>query len=99
MLFLGYVVISDLYLLQETVILKPCFKFSKELMLLLISKVTTETGLALFIWNNTLDIDVAALTGTCELPSLLDCISASCFRYYATFCPYQMKIYFVVNKR
>ena len=43
LLFLGYTVFPDLYLLQETVLLNPCFKWSKNVMLLFIDKVTTET--------------------------------------------------------
>ena len=43
LLFFGCVVISDLYLFQETVILKPCFKFFKNLMLSFIDKDTTGT--------------------------------------------------------
>ena len=39
--FVGCVVISDLYLFQETVLLNLCFKFSKNLMLSFINKVTT----------------------------------------------------------
>ena len=32
-------VISDLYLIQEIVLLNPCFKFSKNLMLLFMDKL------------------------------------------------------------
>ena len=42
MLFLGWVVISELYLFQEVVTLNPCLVFSKK-MILLIDKVTTRT--------------------------------------------------------
>ena len=41
LLFFGFVVISDLYLFQDIVLLNTCFKFSKNLMLLFIGKVTT----------------------------------------------------------
>ena len=41
--FFGYVVISDLYLFQETVLLNPCFIFSKNLILSFIDQVTTGT--------------------------------------------------------
>ena len=40
-MFFDCVVISDLYLFQETVVLNPCFTFSKNLMLSFIDKVTT----------------------------------------------------------
>ena len=43
LLYLGYAVISDLYLFQEPVLLNPCFKFSKTLMLPFIDKVATGT--------------------------------------------------------
>ena len=60
MLFFGFVVISDPYLFKE--ILNHCFKFSKNLMLLFIAKVTTEIQiLVLVILNNALDVDVAAV--------------------------------------
>ena len=63
MLF-GYVVISDLYLFQRTLLLNPCFMFSKNLMLLFIHKVTTGTqNLALFIWNVAPVVSLAALGG------------------------------------
>ena len=39
----GCAVISGLYLFQEMLILNPSITFSKNLMLLLIDKVTTET--------------------------------------------------------
>ena len=52
LLFFACVVISDLYLFQEINLLNACFIFSKNLILSLIDKVTTEIyGLALFIWN------------------------------------------------
>ena len=41
--FFGCVVVSDLYLFQETVLLIPCFMFSKNLMLWFIDQVTTGT--------------------------------------------------------
>ena len=41
LLFFGSALISDLYLFQETILLNPCFKCSKNLMLLFIDKVTT----------------------------------------------------------
>ena len=40
-MFIGYVIISDLYLFQDIVLLNPYFKFSKNLMLSFITKVTT----------------------------------------------------------
>ena len=38
---LGWVVISDLYLFHDINLLNPCFKFSKNLILSLIDKMTT----------------------------------------------------------
>ena len=38
-MFFGCVAFSDLYLFQETILLNPCFIFSKNLMLLFIDKV------------------------------------------------------------
>ena len=40
MLFFVCVVISDLYLFQDIVLLNPCSKFSENLMLLFMDKVT-----------------------------------------------------------
>ena len=47
----GYVVISDLYLLQEIVILNPLFVFAKNLMLSFIDKRATGIWILKFIWN------------------------------------------------
>ena len=41
LLFLGFAVISDEYLFQETVLLNPYFMFSKNVMLLFRDKMTT----------------------------------------------------------
>ena len=43
LLVFGCVVISDLYFVQEIVLLNACFIFSKNLILSLIDKVTTGT--------------------------------------------------------
>ena len=52
MLFFGCVIISDLYLFQETVLLNPYFKISKSSMSSFIVKVTNGTlNLVLFISN------------------------------------------------
>ena len=52
MLFFGCVVISDLYLFQETVLLNPFFDCAKNLILSFIDKVTAGTQRsALYIWN------------------------------------------------
>ena len=42
-LFLCRVVISDLYLFQEILMLNPCFRFYKKLMLSFIDKKTSGT--------------------------------------------------------
>ena len=44
LLFFGCVVISNLYLFQDFVLLNPCFKYSKNLMLSFIDKVTTRVA-------------------------------------------------------
>ena len=41
--FFGCVATSDLYLIQEIVLLSHCFMFSKNLMLSFLDKVTTGT--------------------------------------------------------
>ena len=41
--FFGCVVVSDLFFFQETVLLNPCFMFSKNLVLWFIDQVTTGT--------------------------------------------------------
>ena len=51
---------SDLPLFQETVLLDPYFKRSKNLMLLCIDKVTTWKQNLLFIWNVALVVVVGA---------------------------------------
>ena len=48
-MFFVCVVISDLYLLQEIVLLNPCFIFSKNLILPLIDKVTTGTKILVLV--------------------------------------------------
>ena len=55
----------NLYLFQENVILNPCFRFSKNLILSLIGIVTTGTkSFALFIWNVALFVLVATSYST-----------------------------------
>ena len=51
MFFFGYVVISDLYLLQEIVILNPLFVFAEKLMLSFIDKRATGIWILTFTWN------------------------------------------------
>ena len=52
MLLFGVVVILDLYLFQDLVLLNPCFKFSKSLMLPFeIKNATTTKSLVLFSLN------------------------------------------------
>ena len=59
-MFFGCLVISELYLFQETVLLNPCFTFFKNLMLSFNYKVTIGTkSLGQFISNLVLDVSVA----------------------------------------
>ena len=70
-MFFVCVVISDLYLFQEIVLLNPCFIFSKNLILSLIDKVTTEMqSLELFIWNVAPVVCIAATSWTGEIASV-----------------------------
>ena len=41
----GSILISDLYLFQGTVLLNPCLKFSKSLMLSFTAKIATGTSI------------------------------------------------------
>ena len=69
MLLFGSVVISELYLFQETALFNPCFQYSKNFLLLLKDKVTTGIlSLVLFIWNI---VPFVNPSGTCSIGRLV----------------------------
>ena len=100
-MFLGQIVISDLSLFQDIVLLSPCFKFSKKLMLSFIDKVRTETySLALFIWNVAPVVFFAAPGWTGGLasgsPTTLAVIDI--IWYYKLLWSWQIMLYFTMNQ-
>ena len=64
MFFLVFIFVSDLYLFQEAILLSPCLKLSKNLMLLFADKENTRKySLVLLICSVALVVSVAYLAG------------------------------------
>ena len=74
---------SDLYLFQETVVLNPCFNFSKNVILSFICKMRTRTwSLMLFSWNVAPVIDGAATGLSSPTSAVLDSEVTQLFDHY-----------------
>ena len=73
---------SDLYLFQETVVLNPCFNFSKNVISFICKMRTRTWSLMLFSWNVAPVIDGAATGLSSPTSAVLDSEFTQFFDHY-----------------